>query len=205
MPDPRPPHFLPDFADAAGAYGRVAEHLAAGARDPAHPFHWPALGTLTRGVGAPVVRTVVLRAFDAAGRVATFHTDSRSPKVSSLRLQSLALHFYDHPARFQVRMPARASLHHLDAVAEAEWAALSDHGRAQYGVPDVPGAVLRADAPVTAPPPVTVGDRAAFGNFLAVRCHFDGLELLELRSEGNRRAVLAWTIDGYVRLVRLAP
>ncbi len=204
MPDPRPPHFLADFADAAAAYERVAAHLTAGAKDSAHPFHWPALGTAAGGV--PVVRTVVLRAFDAVERVATFHTDARSPKVAGLRAEpALALHFYDHPARFQVRMPGSGKLHHLDAVAESEWAGLSDGGRAQYGVPDTPGVVLPVDAPVLAPPPVPASDRAAFQNFLVVRCHFAELELLELLRDGNRRAALLWAHDHAVRLVRVAP
>ena len=204
MSDSRPVRFLPDFADPADTYTRAAAELIHGAADPKHAFHWPAVATVAPD-GLPVVRTVVMRAFDPAARIATFHTDSRAQKVVHLRADSrLALHFYDPAARYQVRMPATARLHCADDTARAEWCRLSAASRATYATADPPGAMLPAAAPVAAPPPVEEADLAAFAHFLVVMCRFDELELLELHPDGNRRACLVW-VENRPQLTRLAP
>ena len=202
MSDARPVRFLPGFADPADVYSRTAAWLARAVADPGHPFRWPAVATVGPD-GFPVVRTVVLRAFDGAARVATFHTDVRARKVAHLRADPrLALHFYDPNTRFQVRLPATATLHHADDVARAEWDRLPDTGRATYDEPEAPGAPLPPDAPVRPPAPAAATDAAVFARFVAVRCRFDELELLELHPAGNRRAVLAWAAGG-VTLTRI--
>ena len=70
------PATLPDALDLAFAA------LAAGAADRHDAFHTPALASIGYD-GAPALRTVILRRFDAAQRELQLHTDSRSPKAVS--------------------------------------------------------------------------------------------------------------------------
>ena len=198
----RPVRFLADFRDAAGVAARVEAHLSDGLRDSRHPFHRPSLATL--GVdGTPAARVVVLRGFDAAKHTCTVHTDSRSAKVTELAANPRAtLLFYDHPAQFQVRAVVTVTTHHLDEVAEAEWADQRDSSRANYAEPHPPGVEIDADAPVEPAPPVAVGDRAKFAQFAVLVCQIESMDLVELHPAGHRRARLSWGATG-PKLVRV--
>lgn len=199
----RQPQFVVDFADAQGCYDRLAAHLAAGVADPRHAFHWPAVVTIDGD--RPAVRTVVLRAFDASERTATFHCDVRSPKVGQLRRDSrVELHLYDNDARVQVLLTATAEVHAQDGLSRAEWEAATPGSRAAYAEPLAPGTVLTADALTAAPPPIGDANDVAYANFTAVVCWVTRVELLELLPGGNRRLSLAWP-GGVLTLTRLSP
>ena len=193
--------FLPDFGDPAGAFARAADWLQAGAQSPTHSFHWPTLAT-TGADGQPEARVLVLRRFDPAGRAAEVHTDARSPKVAQLAADPRAcLLFHDPDARVQVKLPVTVAMHRGDAAARAAWEALTDRTRGTYATPWPSGTVVPPGADTATP---AVGaDHPAFADFVLLRCHFAGLEVLELRPDGNRRGRLTWA-DGW-KLERLAP
>ena len=204
MPDTptRPVRFLTNFRDAAGVASRVETHLSEGLRDSRHPFHWPSLATV--GVdGTPASRVVVLRGFDPALHTLSVHTDSRSAKVTELAANPRAtLLFYDHGAQFQARAAVTVAIHHMDAVAEAGWANQRDSSRANYAEPHPPGVEMAPDAPVEPAPPVAVGDRDKFAQFIVLVCRIESMDLVELHPAGHRRARLSWDATG-PRLVRV--
>ena len=182
-----------NLADAtpAATWDLVASELVAAAASGRHPLHLPTLTTVSPD-GWPQARTVVLRLFDPAHREAWFHTDVRSGKVTDmLREPRVALHWYDSSARIQIRIAARAHVHHCDARARTAWGNSAAMSRACYAAGDAPGTPLE-EFP-TAPPHPTDGDDAGFEVFTAVCCHFETVDLLALHAAGHQRVLLDLT------------
>ena len=204
MSEHRPIAFLTDFRDGEGCFHRVAGWLHGALQSAAHPFRVFTAATADAD-GVPDARVVVLRGFDPVGREVRFHTDARAPKVDQLRARPrVSLVFYDDAVKLQVRIPATATVHHEDGTAAAAWGSSLVRSRADYAVADEPGVELEPDAPTGNPPPPSMDDPTAFGNFVLVTCRFDSIDVLELNPAGHRRAVFTWDGDE-VRLTRLAP
>ncbi|MCA3380140.1 MAG: pyridoxamine 5'-phosphate oxidase family protein, partial [Roseomonas sp.] len=119
------------------------------------PFHTPTLASLD-DAGAPSLRTVVLRGFDAGSRRLRFHTDRRSDKARGMaRDPRVMMHFYDAALHIQLRVVGQAALHLDDAVADAAWAASRSSSRMCYAAPDASGAIV--PAPPAAPQDAEIG------------------------------------------------
>ncbi len=184
---------LADFRDAAGCYARVADALAA--RSPGFRL----MAVATTGTDGPEVRTVVVRGFDPAARTVTFHADLRSPKIPQLAADPrVGVVLYDSASRVQLRIRARAEVHHGDEVARAAWDATRPSARGDYASAAPPSAPLSPDAP-NVPEPL---DPGAFTNFAVVVCQVVDLDVLELRDDGHCRGRFRWTGDE-IRLERL--
>ena len=191
----------PDLAalDAAAAWAWLAGQLTAASGSARHAFHLLTVATVGTD-GHPDARTVVLRHVDPAGRVVRFHSDIRSEKVRSLqRDPRLALHFYDPAMRVQVRILARATIHHGDECAAAAWNAAAPMSRACYTTAVTPGERLDSFPEGPAAPPA--GDDAGRDHFAVLSCRFDLVDLLALRAAGHQRVRLhldrdpiTWTV-----------
>lgn len=186
MTTPRP-GFADDLNETLAEAFRL---LARGVADRRSPFHTPTLATLASD-GAPSLRTLVLRGFDAPTRTLRLHTDARSTKFAELqRDPRAALHGYDAGAHIQLRLTGEATLHSGDAEAEAAWARATPNSRLVYAQEAAPG------TPVADPalPPFT-GDARV--HFATIALRFHSLEWLWLAASGHRRARFTW--DGEVR------
>jgi hypothetical protein len=179
----------------ADAFARLAQGVA----DRRSPFHTPTLATIGAD-GAPTLRTLVLRGFDAASRSLRLHTDARSAKAAELAAEPrCALHGYDPAAGVQIRLAGRAALHADDAVAAAAWAASRPSSRQCYAIEPGPG------APVPAPPAAPRDAAAGQPHFRALMLHFHRLEWLDLDAAGHRRARFEWDEAGAPRATWLVP
>ncbi len=191
-----------DKLDAPRAWAFLRQELFGAAATNRHPFHLFTLATKDEA-GAPEIRTVVLRRFLGFEREVWFHTDFRSPKVSQLRRDSrVALLWYDSQSRVQIRISAKATLHHLDEKAKQAWEKSLPMSRACYCDLQGPGEILECvpgEATPGAPQtkaiesriPVQIEeskDEAGWGNFVAVCCQFNQMDLLLLKSTGHQRA-----------------
>jgi pyridoxine/pyridoxamine 5'-phosphate oxidase len=145
------------------------------------PFHTPTLASLD-DTGAPSLRTVVLRGFDADARSLRFHTDRRSDKARGIaRDGRVMMHFYDAALHIQIRVAGQAMLHLDDAVADAAWEASRPSSRMCYAAP------------------------AASGAIAAVVIGFNRLEWLWLAAAGHQRARYIWDEAGHLTADWIAP
>ncbi len=186
----------PAFADDLAA---TREHafalLARGVADRRSAFHTPTLATIGAD-GAPRLRTLVLRGFDAPTRTLRLHTDLRAGKCAELAADPrAALHIYDAHAQLQLRLSGRAVLHAHDAVAEAAWAASREFSRMCYAIGPAPG------TPIDAPPAAPSDAAAGRPHFAVLALRFDALEWLWLDASGHRRARFAFDPDSATWLV----
>jgi pyridoxamine 5'-phosphate oxidase len=108
----------------------IKHELHRGVLDKKHPFRYVVLST--SGHPGPDSRYVVLRAVDEAFH-AFFYTDSRSEKVKALQAQPNAVLLLYHPIkRTQVRIQAKAVLHHQDELAQQHWKKVQGEARKAY-------------------------------------------------------------------------
>ena len=106
----------------------------------------------------PRLRTVVLRAADAAAGILRFHCDRRSDKAAEILAHpACALAAYDAAAKVQIRVEGRADLHTDDAVAEAAWAGSRAMSRVCYGSAPAPGTALAAGGAYALPDATVAG------------------------------------------------
>ncbi len=186
MNAPRP-GFADDLDETLAEAFRL---LARGVADRRSSFHTPTLATIAAD-GAPSLRTLVLRGFDAPSRTLRLHTDARSAKFAELeRDPRAALHGYDAGAHIQLRLTGEATLHSGDAEADAAWARATPNSRLVYAQEAAPGTALTDPAL----PPFT-GDARV--HFATVALRFHSLEWLWLAASGHRRARFTW--DGEAR------
>lgn len=178
--------------------------LGTGCREAGHPLHTPVLGTMSNGV--PALRTVVLRGVEPEARALVLHTHRGAAKLDQLREQPACQWlFYSAADKVQIQANALASLHHLDDVAQADWAATSLSSRRIYCTVEAPGEAFPPETgPVSGLPPELESrqpteqesERLGWPNFVVVRTVVTRLEFLYLQASGNRRAAWEWTGAG---------
>ena len=190
----------PAFADDIMASLHEAFRLLADAvPNRRSPFHTPTIASLD-DTGAPSLRTVVLRGFDAEARTLRFHTDRRSDKAGGIaRDPRVMMHFYDAALHVQMRVAGHAMLHLDDAEADAAWAASQRSSRMCYAAPDASGAIVAS--PPTAPKDSDIGRP----HFAAVVIGFHRLEWLWLAAAGHQRARFIWDEAGNLTADWIAP
>ena len=185
MTAPRP-GFADDLDETLAEAFRL---LARGVADRRSPFHTPTLATIAPD-GAPSLRTLLLRGFDAPTRTLRLHTDARSAKVVELdRDPRAALHGYDGGAHIQLRLAGEAVLHRDDAVADAAWNQATANSRLVYAQEAAPGTKLGSHSV-----PPFLGEARA--HFATIALRFHTLEWLWLAASGHRRARFTWDGEG---------
>lgn len=187
----------PETLDAvlAMAFGALARAV----EDRRSALHVPTLASIGRD-GAPSLRSVILRGFEAPSRTLAIHTDRRSAKAAEIAAEPrVMLHGHDPALRMQLRVAGVATLHLDDAVADAAWAASRETSRMTYATAHPPGTALPA------PAPAPHDGAAGRGNFAALLLRIDSLDWLLLDPAGHRRARFAWGQDGAPAATWLAP
>lgn len=117
---------------------QVWARLVRGVGDRHSPARHPVFATVAPD-GTPEVRTVVLRGADPMAGNVEVHTDIRSAKVASLRINPLAaLHIWDSAAHLQTRITASVDVLTGDAVA-ALWLRVPETSQDAYGTMPAPG------------------------------------------------------------------
>jgi pyridoxamine 5'-phosphate oxidase len=190
----------PAFADDIMASLQEAFRLLADAvPNRRSAFHTPTIASLD-DTGAPSLRTVVLRGFDADARSLRFHTDRRSDKARGIaRDPRVMMHFYDAALHIQLRVAGRAVLHLEDAVADAAWEGSRSSSRMCYAAPDASGAI------VPGPPAAPKDSEIGRPHFAAVVIGFYKLEWLWLAAAGHQRARFSWDEAGHLSADWIAP
>lgn len=166
--------------------------LRAGCDSGSHPFHLPAVAS--SGPDGVELRTVVLRRAEEEKRLLGFHTDVRSAKWQSLRLQpQMQWLFYSAPDRVQLRIRASAQLHQQDTIAREAWDNSPVRCRRVYMGDEIPGAP--SPYPTHGLPdeffqtlPSVESAEKGWDHFGVVITRVETIEWLQLSSRGHLRA-----------------
>ena len=177
---------LDDLLPLESQIWHALQNAAASSRAP---FHFATVATVANG--DPRARTVVLRTVDSDTKTLEFHTDRRSPKYREISRQpAIAWLFYDQALKTQLRINARATLHHNDAISQSSW----DHGNPGshrcYCSHSAPG--TKADHADSGLPEALLGGgvdySSGYEQFVVVRTRVSEIDWLLLRGQGHVRA-----------------
>jgi hypothetical protein len=158
-----------------------------------HAFHTPTFVSLDLD-GAPVARTVVMRAVSTERAEIRCHTDRRSPKIREItRDPRVSWHFYAPELKLQLRLKASATAHFDDQVADDAWAKSSLSSRRCYLAPSSPGAECAQPSPnlpeyLLGRVPTLEESLPGRENFAAISTVVDEMDWLWLAADGHRRA-----------------
>jgi pyridoxamine 5'-phosphate oxidase len=174
-------------------YNDSWERILTGSKSAKHPFHLVTLSTLNNGF--PEIRTVVLRKVNTLEHHLNFHTDYRSPKVNQIKENpSISILLYDFESRIQIRVKAKAIIHHQDAVCAKAWQNSRLESKRCYLVNPAPS--TKIDFPDDGlPKNLMVKDlteenvQAGFENFAVIKAEVLELDWLFLNHKGHRRAL----------------
>ncbi len=166
--------------------------LVNGEKSAKHPFHCPTLGTLHNN--EVELRTVVLRKAIPSDRTLIFYTDNRSPKINQIKENNkISWLFYDEKSRIQIRIKAKATIHHLDDIALSAWKNSRLESRKCYLVIPAPSTFI--DLPDDGLPKNLDVENLTeeiiangYQNFAVVKTEITIIDWLILNHTGHRRA-----------------
>ncbi len=176
--------------------------LGRATQDRHSEFRWVNLATRDCD-GLPQVRTVVLREVVPAEQRVSFHTDTRSKKLTELtRHCEVALHFNSRCRGVQMRVAGRAEIA-SDENRRRAWQSLHVGAKATYAQREIPGAKISDPKQCHLDAGSTTG--GGYANFVLVNVSVASIDWLELKRCGHRRALLMYRPGGEHTATWLAP
>lgn len=130
------------WSNLAEAYSGCWNLLNGALTIPTDPLRTPVLG-VSGNIGAPHLRTLVLREIEMATKKLYFFTDLRSAKIALLQQSPMASLLFYHPElKIQLVLYGSVTLHHHDALTVEFWQKIPVWGRQTYATLSAPGTVL---------------------------------------------------------------
>jgi 3-hydroxyisobutyrate dehydrogenase len=176
--------------------------LHGGASSRKSAMHQAAIATAVDGMA--LMRTIVLRRVDTAGKRLFLHTDLRSKKINDFESgDSLSWLFYDQSVATQIRLSGKVTLHHQDDLCREHWDKTGHHSRRYYLSDTAPSVAFQE--PFTGLNPALTSfaytleeSEKGFANFVVVETVINWMEWYYTHHTGNRRAVFSY-IDGSLK------
>lgn len=153
------------------------------------PFHQGIIATINDNV--PEQRTVILRNVDVFTRTLSFNTDIRSLKIEQLHVNdSVSWLFYDKILKVQLRMYAKAIVHHNNAVSELAWEKSRLSSKMCYTTIQKPGSFIEIPEFVEVNQTEVADELLDFAhdNFAVIETQVYAIDFVFLNRSGNKRA-----------------
>ena len=172
--------------------GDIKQNLSRGVKDRKHIFHTPVFCNVD-DENAIESRVVVLRQFDSQNMVINFHTDVRSPKVTSLKKNNNSLFvFYDHKLKIQLRIKTASIINNQNTIAEEMWGNTKLISRKCYLTEKAPSSVTSLpedgiDESLKGKEPSLEESEKGYKNFTVVQNEIQQIDWLYLAASGHRR------------------
>ena len=170
----------------------IKRNLDRAVKDRKHTFHTPVFCNVDDQNGVDS-RVVVLREFDSPNMVLNFHTDFRSPKVSSLKKNNNSLFvFYDQKLKIQLRIKTISSINNQNSIAEKMWEETQLISRKCYLTEKPPSSVTNfpedgINENLKGKEPTLEESEKGYKNFTVVENKILQIDWLSLASSGHRR------------------
>ena len=170
----------------------IKTNLTRGVKDRKHTFHTPVFSNIN-DENAIESRVVVLRQFDSQNMILNFHTDFRSPKVSSLQKINRSLFvFYDHKLKIQLRVKTISVINNQNTITEELWGKTKLFSRKCYLTEKSPSSVTNIpedgiNENLKGKEPTLEESEKGYGNFTVVQNQIQEIDWLYLAASGHRR------------------
>lgn len=171
------------------------EMLLEGAKSSSHGFHFPVLGTLNND--EVELRTVVLREVISNPQILVFYSDYRSPKINQIKNNNkVSWLFYDAKSKIQIRIKAKAILHHNDEISQAHWNKLRIESRKDYNSIHSPSTIVHSVKKSNENP--IENEALIYQNLIVVYSEVLEIDWLRLDPNGNKRARFLKEKSGFI-------
>jgi len=170
----------------------IKKNLTRSVKDRKHTFHTPVFSNINNE-NSIESRVVVLRQFDSQNMVLNFHTDVRSPKVTSLKKNNNSLFvFYDHKLKIQLRIKTISIINNQNTIAEEMWEKTKLFSRKCYLTEKAPSSVTSLpedgiDESLKGKEPTLEESKKGYKNFTVVQNEIQQIDWLYLVASGHRR------------------
>jgi len=133
----------PDFSPKK-TIREAGDQLKRAVMDKNHNFRFFSVATTGLADQPAQSRIVVLRSFSEDWEF-EFYTDHRSTKVEEIKQNPrLSALFWDSSRRVQIRIEARAEIHHRNELAKERWKRVQGDAQKAYNSPVVPGVEIES-------------------------------------------------------------
>jgi pyridoxamine 5'-phosphate oxidase len=173
-------------------YEDIKKNLMRAVKDRKHTFHTPVFCNID-DQNSIESRVVVLREFDSQNMVLNFHTDFRSPKVSSLKKNNNSLFvFYDQKLKIQLRIKTISSINNQNTIAEEMWEGIQLISRKCYLTEKTPSSVTTLpedgiNESLKGKEPTLEESEKGYKNFTVIQNQIQQIDWLYLAASGHRR------------------
>jgi len=170
----------------------IKKNLMRAVKDRKHTFHTPVFCNVDNQ-NSIESRVVVLREFDSQNMVLNFHTDFRSPKVSSLKKNNNSLFvFYDQKLKIQLRIKTTSSINNQNTIAEEMWEGTQLISRKCYLTEKTPSSVTTLpedgiNESLKGKEPTLEQSEKGYKNFTVIQNQIQQIDWLYLAASGHRR------------------
>ena len=170
----------------------IKTNLTRGVKDRKHTFHTPVFSNIN-DENAIESRVVVLRQFDSQNMILNFHTDFRSPKVSSLqKINGSLFIFYDHKLKIQLRVKTISVINNQNTITEELWGKTKLFSRKCYLTEKSPSSVTNIpedgiNENLKGKEPTLEESEKGYRNFTVVQNQIQEIDWLYLAASGHRR------------------
>ena len=170
----------------------IKKNLMRAVKDRKHTFHTPVFCNID-DQNSIESRVVVLREFDSQNMVLNFHTDFRSPKVSSLKKNNNSLFvFYDQKLKIQLRIKTISSINNQNTIAEEMWEGIQLISRKCYLTEKTPSSVTTLpedgiNESLKGREPTLEESEKGYKNFTVIQNQIQQIDWLYLAASGHRR------------------
>ncbi len=183
---------MPTKENANEIFEDIKKIITQGVNDRKHTFHTPVFCNEDDENGVES-RVVVLRQFDSLNMILNFHTDFRSPKVSSLKKYNNSLFvFYDHKLKIQLRIKTISLINNQNNIAEEMWKKTKLFSRKCYLTEKAPSSITEfpedgIDENLKGKEPTKEESEKGYKNFTVVQNQIQQIDWLYLEASGHRR------------------
>jgi len=170
----------------------IKKNLTRSVKDRKHTFHTPVFSNINNE-NSIESRVVVLRQFDSQNMVLNFHTDVRSPKITSLKKNNNSLFvFYDYKLKIQLRIKTVSIINNQNTIAEEMWEKTKLFSRKCYLTEKAPSSVTSLpedgiDESLKGKEPTLEESKKGYKNFTVVQNEIQQIDWLYLAASGHRR------------------
>jgi len=170
----------------------IKKNLIRSVKDRKHTFHTPVFSNINNE-NSIESRVVVLRQFDSQNMVLNFHTDVRSPKITSLKKNNNSLFvFYDYKLKIQLRIKTVSIINNQNTIAEEMWEKTKLFSRKCYLTKKAPSSVTSLpedgiDERLKGKEPTLEESENGYKNFTVVQNAIQQIDWLYLAASGHRR------------------
>ncbi len=173
-------------------FSEIKRNLTRGVKDRKHSFHTPVFCNVD-DENTIDSRVVVLRQFDSENHVLNFHTDFRSPKISSLKKNNNSLFvFYDYKLKIQLRIKTISKINNKNKITEEMWEKTKLFSRKCYLTEKAPSSFTKVpedgiDETLRGKEPNLEQSEKGYNNFTVVQNKIHQIDWLFLSASGHRR------------------